>query len=89
MLPWVRVIGPDAWVVLEPARGAVLRRASAAAVVRLQRLAWWPLAIAATWVLVELGRSHVPFTGFPWGRLAFATPTPRCAGYVRWSACPR
>ncbi len=87
MLPWVRVIGPDAWVVLSLLE-ALFFGGFGWAVVRLQRLAWWPLAIAATWVLVELGRSHVPFTGFPWGRLAFATVDSPVAGYVRWIGVP-
>jgi len=87
MLAWVRVIGPDAWValsVLEAAFFAGFGWATA----HLQRLAWWPVAVPATWVLLELARSHVPFTGFPWGRLAFATIDTPVAGYVRWVGVP-
>ena len=56
----------------QPARGVVLRRRSAG---RSSGCSGWPggrSRCAALWVLLELGRSQVPFTGFPWGRLAFA-----------------
>jgi apolipoprotein N-acyltransferase len=36
-------------------------------------LPWWPVWAAACWVAAELLRSVVPWGGFPWGRLAFAT----------------
>jgi len=87
LLPWVRVIGPDAWVVLSLLE-ALFFAGFAWAVVRVQRLSWWPVAVAALWVLLELGRSEVPFTGFPWGRLAFATVDSPVAGYVRWVGVP-
>ncbi len=87
LLPWVRVIGPDAWVVLSLLE-ALFFAGFGWAVVRVQRLAWWPIAVAALWVLLELGRSEVPFTGFPWGRLAFATVDTPVAGYVRWIGVP-
>ena len=87
LLPWVRVIGPDAWVVLSLLE-ALFFAGFGWAVVRVQRLAWWPVAVAALWVLLELGRSEVPFTGFPWGRLAFATVDTPLAGYVRWIGVP-
>lgn len=87
LLPWVRVIGPDAWVVLSVLE-SLFFAAFGWAVVRVQRLAWWPVAVAALWVLLELGRSEVPFTGFPWGRLAFATVDTPVAGYVRWIGVP-
>ncbi len=72
LLPWIQVIGVDAWIglsVLEAAfyglLGVGLRRVST--------LPWWPVWSAACWVAVELLRSVVPWGGFPWGRLAFAT----------------
>ncbi|HLK95639.1 MAG TPA: apolipoprotein N-acyltransferase, partial [Nocardioidaceae bacterium] len=87
MLPWVRVIGPDAWVALSLLQ-AVFFGAFGWAVVRVRRLAWWPVAVAALWVLLELGRSQVPFTGFPWGRLAFALADAPLAPFVRWIGVP-
>ena len=87
MLPWVRVIGTDAWVALSLLQ-AVFFAAFGWAVVRVRRLAWWPVAVASLWVLLELGRSQVPFTGFPWGRLAFALADAPLAPYVRWVGVP-
>ena len=37
----------------------------------------WPLWFAAAWVAIEVWRSGWPFSGMPWGRLAFASSTPR------------
>ncbi len=87
MLPWVRVIGSDAWVVLSLLE-ALFFGAFGWAFARVQRLTWWPLATPALWVLLELGRSHVPFTGFPWGKVAFALIDTPLAPYVRWVGVP-
>ncbi len=83
LLPWISVIGRDAWVgitVLEAAfyglLGVVLGRVS--------RLALWPLWTAACWVGVEVLRSWVPWGGFPWGRLAFATIDTPLATAMAW-----
>ncbi len=67
LLPWIQVIGVDAWIglsILEAAFYGVL----GVALGRVQTLPWWPVWSAACWVAVELLRSLVP-----WGRLAFAT----------------
>lgn len=72
LLPWIQVIGVDAWIglsILEAAFFGVL----GVALGRVQTLPWWPVWAAACWVAVELLRSLVPWGGFPWGRLAFAT----------------
>jgi len=72
LLPWIQVIGVDAWIglsLLEAAFYGLL----GAALTRVQTLPWWPVWSAACWVAVELLRSLVPWGGFPWGRLAFAT----------------
>ena len=72
LLPWLQVIGVDAWVLLSVLEGLFygLLGLGTAAVVRLP---WWPLWTAALWVAVEALRGVIPFGGFPWGRLAFAT----------------
>jgi apolipoprotein N-acyltransferase len=72
LLPWLQVIGVDAWIglsILEAAFYGLLGSALA----RVGALRWWPVWAAACWVAVELLRSLVPWGGFPWGRLAFAT----------------
>jgi apolipoprotein N-acyltransferase len=84
LLPWLRVIGTDAWIALSLLEALFygLAGAATAAVVRLR---WWPLWTATVWVGVELLRGTVPFGGFPWGRLAFAvidTPVAPALAYL-------
>lgn len=71
LMPWLRVVGPDAWVLLSLFSACYLA-VLAAAVSLVQRLAAWPLWVACLWVLEELVRGRFPFGGFPWGRLAFS-----------------
>jgi apolipoprotein N-acyltransferase len=52
------------------------------------RLRWWPVAMPAVWVLGESIRSMVPFSGFPWGRLAHTTIDTPLDAYVRWVGMP-
>ena len=66
LLPWVRVIGPDAWLALTVLE-ALFYAAFGWAATRVRPHSWWPLATAGLWAGAELARSHVPFTGFPWG----------------------
>ncbi len=72
LLPWMQVIGADAWIMLSVFQAFYYGLLGATTVVVL-RLPWWPLWAAALWVAVEMLRSTVPFGGFPWGRLAYAT----------------
>ena len=56
---------------------------SVTAVLGRRRL--WPLWVAAAWVTMEVVRSSWPFSGMPWGRLAFATvdtPVAAALAYV-------
>ncbi|MGZ4466897.1 MAG: apolipoprotein N-acyltransferase [Nocardioidaceae bacterium] len=72
LLPWLQVVSGYVWVLLAVAEGLYygLMGLTVAAVVRLR---FWPVWVACSWVFVELLRGAVPFGGFPWGRLAFAT----------------
>ncbi len=72
LLPWLQVIGVDAWLALSVLEGLFYGLAGVATVL-VRRLPWWPVWTASVWVGVEQLRSAVPFGGFPWGRLAFAT----------------
>ncbi|MFP5252402.1 MAG: apolipoprotein N-acyltransferase [Actinomycetes bacterium] len=84
LLPWLQVIGIDAWIALSVLEG-LFYGAAGVATVAVQRLPWWPVWAATVWVGVEQLRSAVPFGGFPWGRLAFATadtPVASAMGYV-------
>jgi apolipoprotein N-acyltransferase len=71
LLPWLRVIGTDAWIglsILEASAYGLLGLALG----RVQRLPGWPLWAAACWVAAEWLRATIPWGGFPWGRLSFA-----------------
>lgn len=84
LLPWLQVIGVDAWILLAVVQGLFYGVYGACAVL-VQRLPWWPLWTALVWVAVETFRSTLPFGGFPWGRVAFATvdtPAAELMGYV-------
>ena len=85
LLPWLSVIGRDAWVglsLLEAAFFGLLGLALG----RVGRLPAWPLWTAACWVAVEVLRSWVPWGGFPWGRLAFATIDTPVAAAMAWGS---
>ncbi len=87
LLPWLGVIGVYAWVPLSVVEGLFygLVGLSAAATARLR---WWPVWLACAWVGVELLRSSLPFGGFPWGRLAFATVDTPVAPLFAWVGAP-
>jgi apolipoprotein N-acyltransferase len=56
-----------------------------AAVPPLSRLPLWPIWVAAAWSTMEFVRSGWPFSGMPWGRLAYAvvdTPVAPSLAYV-------
>ena len=52
------------------------------------RLPWWPLWGAAVWVLGESARGSIPFSGFPWGRLAHTAIDTPFAPYARLLGMP-
>jgi apolipoprotein N-acyltransferase len=84
---WMNAVSEGAYV------GLVLAQAVYFALVLLglretARLPWWPAAMPAVWVLGELARSTVPFSGFPWGRLAHTTIDTPLAGWVRLVGMP-
>ncbi len=71
LMPWLRVIGIEAWV------GLSLFCATWLALVGmgtawLTRFRWWPLFVPSLWVLEEALRDRIPWGGFPWGRLAYS-----------------
>ncbi len=47
-----------------------------------------PGVVALAWVSVELARSHTPFGGFPWGRLAFSQADSPLAGLAVLGGAP-
>jgi apolipoprotein N-acyltransferase len=47
----------------------------------VSRLAWWPLAAACCWVLIEYAYSRIPLGGFGWTRIAYAAVDTPLAGF--------
>lgn len=82
---WMRdSVGVDAWIGLSVAE-SVFYGLLGLAVPLLRRLPAWPLWLAAAWTTMETVRSGWPFSGMPWGRLAFAaidTPAAPAVAYI-------
>lgn len=80
---WVHVLGFGVLIALAGA-SVPFYAAFGAGFAWISTLRAWPLWGAALWMAVEYLRSIVPFGGFPWGRLAFATVDSPLAPYARW-----
>jgi apolipoprotein N-acyltransferase len=81
---WMRAVGTDAWIALSSVE-ALFYGALGPVVAVLARRRAWPVWVAAAWVAMEAIRSTWPFSGMPWGRLAFAvvdTPVADALPYV-------
>ncbi len=82
---WMRgSIGTDAWIGMSTAEAAFYGLLGSASGV-VQRLRFWPAWLAAAWVTMEVLRSGWPFSGMPFGRLAFGvvdTPAAQALPYV-------
>ncbi|RFU82324.1 apolipoprotein N-acyltransferase [Streptomyces triticagri] len=71
LLVWTGVeLGPAPWLALVAAE-ALLVALTATGMALVSRLPAWPLWAAAVWVAGEAVRARVPFSGFPWGKVAF------------------
>ena len=71
LLPWMTVIGTDAWILLA-AYCALWNLAFGSVVGPLSRLRGATLWVACGWVVMEALRGRVPLGGFPWGEIAFS-----------------
>jgi apolipoprotein N-acyltransferase len=87
LLPWLTVIGPYAWVPLAVVEGLFYGFAGLATAL-VVRLPAWPVWAACSWVAVEALRATLPFGGFPWGRLAFATEDTPVAPALAYVGAP-
>ena len=87
LLDWMRVIGPDAWLLLTLlcASWFVLLGLGITVVSRLPGAPVW---IAAMWVLSEALRARIPFGGFPWGNLSFAQADAPWGGWLPLGGAP-
>ncbi|MGB8022465.1 MAG: apolipoprotein N-acyltransferase [Candidatus Nanopelagicales bacterium] len=81
LLDWMRVLGPDAWLLLTLLCAAFWAAAGAAMPALLSRR-WWIVTVPLLWVAVEALRARIPWGGFPWGRLAFAQAGTELAGWA-------
>ncbi|MFZ0139533.1 MAG: apolipoprotein N-acyltransferase [Aeromicrobium sp.] len=84
---WMNAVSNGAYVALVLAETvflAVIMLALRAAC----RLPLWPLWGAAVWVLGESTRGSIPFSGFPWGRLAHTAIDTPFAPYARLLGMP-
>jgi apolipoprotein N-acyltransferase len=68
---WMRAVDVYAWLALAGLE-ALFYGLLGAAVPLLRRLPAWPVWVAVAWSAMEVLRSGWPFSGMPWGRLAFA-----------------
>lgn len=84
-IAWMRTsVGADAWIGLATVE-SLFYGALGMAVPLLRRLPAWPVWLAAAWTAVEALRGGWPFSGMPWGRVAFAavdTPVAPAVAYV-------
>lgn len=87
LMPWMRVIGVDAWIGLS-LYCAVYLAGLTLALTAVSRTRLWPLYMAALWVLEEAIRDRFPLGGYPWGRLAFANDTSTLTGWVAVGGAP-
>jgi len=83
LLEWLSVLGPDVWLLVAVA-SAGFYALFGWAYARTRDLPGHLLWATALWVGMEYLRSQVPFGGFPWGRLAFATPDTPMLSFNRW-----
>ncbi|MFJ8905601.1 apolipoprotein N-acyltransferase [Streptomyces sp. NPDC102351] len=71
LLVWTGVeVGPGPWIALVVIE-AVFVALVGAGITVVSRLPGWPVWAAALWIAGEAARARVPFSGFPWGKIAF------------------
>ncbi|MEY7980689.1 apolipoprotein N-acyltransferase, partial [Streptomyces pilosus] len=71
LLVWTGVeVGPGPWIALVVIEALFVALAGAG-VAAVSKLPGWPVWAAALWIAGEAARARVPFSGFPWGKVAF------------------
>ena len=81
LLSWIRVLGPDAWIVLSLVC-ALFWAGTGAVLPWLLRRRAWVVTVPLAWVGVEALRERIPFGGFPWGRLAYSQADTPLVGWA-------
>ncbi|MGB2840344.1 MAG: apolipoprotein N-acyltransferase, partial [Actinomycetes bacterium] len=87
LTPWLRVIGPDAWI-LVVAMSAGFTALFGAGAALLMSVRGWVFWIACWWVAIEALRGRVPFGGFPWGRLGHSQAEAPTAAWASIGGVP-
>ncbi|CUR59287.1 Apolipoprotein N-acyltransferase [metagenome] len=72
VMEWMRAVGTDAWIAMCALEAAFFVPLGLGLSWSL-RLRAWPVWAALWWVGIETWRSGFPFSGMPFGRLAYAT----------------
>ncbi|MBD0840477.1 MULTISPECIES: apolipoprotein N-acyltransferase [unclassified Streptomyces] len=71
LLVWTGVeVGPGPWLALVAIEAVFVALVGAGAAA-MSRLPGWPVWAAALWIAAEAARARAPFSGFPWGKIAF------------------
>ena len=83
VMEWMRAVGTDAWIAMNAMEAAFFVPLGIGLSWSM-RLRWWPLWAALWWVGVETWRSGFPFSGMPFGRLAYATADTPWAAAIPW-----
>ena len=81
LLAWMRVLGPDAWILLSLLCASFWAGAGALLPGLLARR-WWIVTVPLLWVVMEALRERIPWGGFPWGRLAFGQADTELVGWA-------
>ena len=80
---WMRSVGTDAWLAMCALEAAFFVPLGLGLALSM-RHRWWPLWAALWWVGIETWRSGWPFSGMPFGRLAYATADTAWAEALPW-----
>jgi apolipoprotein N-acyltransferase len=83
VMVWMRAVGTDAWLAMCAIEAAFFAPLGAG-VAHSLRFRGWPLWVAAWWVSVETVRGAWPFSGMPFGRLAYATADTPWSAALPW-----
>ena len=83
VMVWMRSVGTDAWIAM-CALEASFFLPLGLGLAWSTRLRAWPVWTALWWVGIETWRSGFPFSGMPFGRLAYATADTPWAEALPW-----
>ncbi|GAA5121873.1 apolipoprotein N-acyltransferase [Alloalcanivorax gelatiniphagus] len=83
VMVWMRSVGTDAWIAMCAMESAFFVPLGLGLTWSMRHRAW-PVLAALWWVGVETWRSGFPFSGMPFGRLAYATADTPWADAVPW-----